>query len=108
MTIVQKIVREPALTLGVITSALSLAVLFGVPISAEQMAGTGVFVGAVFALTRYLTTPSRDVIVQKNANGEVIGGAGIVPPLKGELLEVQVAKTSDVLAAEYSELPHYE
>lgn len=53
--------REPNLILGVVTAALSLAVLFGVNISADQMAGIGILIGSVFALVRYLTTPWQDV-----------------------------------------------
>ena len=89
--IVNKIVREPALTLGVITAGLSLAVLFGVPISADQMAGIGVFVGAVFALTRYLTTPESEVIAQVKPDGQVVAG-GANPSMKGEQVTVHVEK----------------
>lgn len=71
---VSKLVREPALTLGVITAGLSLAVLFGVNISGDQMAGIGIFVGSAFALTRYLTTPSSEVVVQEKANGQTVAG----------------------------------
>lgn len=80
MTFIQKLVREPALTLGVITAGLSLAVLFGVDLSGEQMAGTGVFVGSLFALTRYLTTPSSEVVVQEKLPGEPTAGAASALP----------------------------
>lgn len=81
MTFVQRLVREPALTLGVITAGLSLAVLFGVDITSEQMAGVGVFVGAVFALTRYLTTPASEVVAQLKPGNTVAeaGSAATVP-----------------------------
>lgn len=80
MTFVQKLVREPALTLGVITAGLSLAVLFGVDLSSEQMAGVGIFIGAVFALTRYMTTPSAEVVVQEKPSGEIVAGAAASQP----------------------------
>lgn len=75
MTFVQRLVREPALTIGVITAGLSLAVLFGVDITSEQMAGVGVFIGAVFALTRYLTTPASEVVAQLKP-GKITAEAG--------------------------------
>lgn len=87
MKFLNKLTREPALTLGVITAGLSLAVLFGVDISGDQMAGIGIFVGAVFALTRYLTTPTAEVIAQKRPDDTVVGG-GVIPELKGQLVEV--------------------
>lgn len=93
MSFINKLVREPALTLGVITAGLSLLVLFGVPLSGDQMAGIGVFVGAVFALTRYLTTPTSEVIAQKKPNGEVVGG-GVIPEVKGQLVEVNMGLTN--------------
>ena len=93
MKFVNKVVREPALTLGVITAGLSLAVLFGVDISGDQMAGIGVFVGSVFALTRYLTTPTAEVIAQKKPDGEVVGG-GVIKELKGELVEVGMSPST--------------
>lgn len=75
MKFVQKLVREPALTIGVITAGLSLAVLFGVNVTGEQMAGVGIFVGAVFGLTRYLTTPSAEVVAQLKP-GNITAEAG--------------------------------
>lgn len=70
MTLTQRIVREPALVLGVITAGLSLAVLFGLDISKEQFAGIGTFLGTVFALVRFVTTPAAEVIVQQKPNEE--------------------------------------
>jgi hypothetical protein len=95
--ILARLSREPNLILGVVTAGLSLAVLFGVDLSSEQMAGIGLFIGAVFALVRYLTTPTNEVLAQKKPNGEIVGG-GAVPELKGELVEVGMSKTSDVIA----------
>lgn len=80
MKYVQKLVREPALTLGVVAAGLSLAVLFGVPITKDQMAGIGIFIGSVFALTRYMTTPSAEVLAQEKPNGDVVAGAAADAP----------------------------
>lgn len=91
MNFINKLVREPALTLGVITAGLSLLVLFGVDITRDQMAGIGVFVGAVFALTRYLTTPTAEVIAQAKPNGDVVAG-GANPEIKGEQVTVHVVE----------------
>lgn len=86
---IAKLVREPALTLGVLTAGLSLLVLFGVPLTGDQMAGIGIFVGAVFALTRYLTTPTTEVVAQVKPNGDVVtGGATALPP--GTAVDVDV------------------
>ena len=87
--ILSRLSREPNLILGVITAGLSLAVLFGVAISTEQMAGIGIFIGAVFALVRYLTTPAGEVLASVKPNGDVIAG-GKIPELKGQLVEVTV------------------
>ena len=81
MSFLSKLSREPNLVLGVIVAALSLAVLFGVNITSEQMAGIGVFVGAVFALVRYLTTPSSEVVAQlKPGNTQPVAGPAAQVP----------------------------
>lgn len=95
--ILTRLTREPNLILGVVTTGLALAVLFGVNISTEQMAGIGVFLGALIALIRFLTTPYNEVLAQKKPNGEIVGG-GAVPELKGELVEIGMSKTADVIA----------
>lgn len=64
MTLVQRLSREPNLILGVLVAFLSLLVLFGVDITTEQLAGIGVFVGAVIALIRFITTPASEVAAQ--------------------------------------------
>lgn len=92
MKFINQLVREPALTIGVITAGLSLAVLFGVDISGDQMAGVGVFVGAVFALTRYLTTPTAEVIAQKRPDDTVVAG-GVVKDIQGQMVEVSMGLT---------------
>lgn len=75
MTILQRLAREPNLILGVVTAGLSLAVLFGVDISNEQMAGIGTFIGAVFMAVRFLTTPASEVVAQLKP-GQVQAEAG--------------------------------
>lgn len=80
MTLTQRLVREPALILGVLTAGLSLAVLFGVPLTTDQLAGIGVFVGALVALIRFVTTPASEVVVQEKPSGEVIAGPAAVTP----------------------------
>lgn len=86
---ITKLSREPALVLGVITAGLSLAVLFGVDLSAEQIAGVGVFFGALFALTRYLTTPASEVVAQlpPGSAAPVAGPASDIP--NGTPVEVE-------------------
>lgn len=94
MKFVQKLVREPALVLGVVTTGLSLLVLFGVDLTGDQMAGVGIFLGAVIALTRYLTTPTSEVVVQEKPNGDVVAG-GAIPVLQGKKVEVGVQLLAD-------------
>ena len=75
MTLVQRLSREPNLILGVLVAGLSLLVLFGVNLTADQMAGIGVFVGAVIALIRFITTPAAEVVVQeKPGPGPLVAG----------------------------------
>lgn len=80
MTIWQRIAREPNLILGVLTAGLSLAVLFGVNLTVEQLAGIGTFVGALVALIRFVSTPASEVVAQK-APDQIIPTAG--PALEG-------------------------
>ena len=81
MTLVRKLVREPNLILGVLTAALSLAVLFGVDLTPEQLAGIGVFVGALVALVRFATTPAAEVVAQLKP-GETTPEAGSAAPVQ--------------------------
>lgn len=97
--ILARISREPNLILGVVTAGLSLAVLFGADLTSEQMAGIGLFIGAVFALVRFLTTPANEVLVQvKKPSGEVVAGGAAPPAIRGELVEVGMSTTAEVLA----------
>lgn len=75
MSLVQRLTREPNLILGVVVTGLSLLVLFGVDLTGEQMAGIGVFLGAVIALVRFVTTPASEVVAQQKP-GEDVPTAG--------------------------------
>jgi len=96
-----KITREPALILGVATSGMSLAVLFGLDLSAEQMAGVGVFLGAVIALLRFLTTPAAEVVAQVKPDGTVVAGDASTAQTGSPL---PVTATDAVVATVKSEL----
>lgn len=74
MNALNKLVREPNLILGLVTAGLSLLVLFGADLSTEQMAGIGVFLGAVVTLVRFMVTPSAEVVVQKKPSGVLVAG----------------------------------
>lgn len=103
----QKITREPALIVGVVTSGLGLAALFGLDLTAEQTAQIMVFLGAVMALVRFLTTPASEVLVQVKPDGAVVAGEAAVLPT-GTQLEVygppHPASASQVIAVESVEV----
>lgn len=74
-TLATRLVREPALTIGVVTSGLGLAVLFDVPLTEDQVGGIVLFIGAVMALSRALTTPSAEVVAtQATPDAEPVAG----------------------------------
>lgn len=70
----RRVLREPALLLGVVTSGLALAVLFGVDITRDQLAGITLFLGAVIALLRFILTPTNEVVAQQKPDGTVAAG----------------------------------
>lgn len=80
-----KITREPALIVGVVTSGLGLAVLFGLELTKDQISGVVVFLGALMALVRFLTTPASEVVVQVKPGGEVVAGEAAVVKTGAEL-----------------------
>jgi len=92
---VQKVSREPALLVGVVTSGLGLAVLFGVPLSNEQTGGIVVFLGAVMALVRYIVTPSVDVVAQKKPGERATAGPAAVAPTGTPVTVVPVGPPPD-------------
>lgn len=93
MTLVKRLTREPNLILGVLTAGLSLLVLFGVHLSSEQMAGIGIFVGALVALVRFVTTPASEVVVQQKPSGEVVAGQAASTPT-GTPIAVDIVPSS--------------
>lgn len=64
MTLWQRITREPAAILGVITAGAGLAVLFGLDLSTEQTAGITAFAGVLMVLIRQIVTPASEVAAQ--------------------------------------------
>ena len=69
-----RLVREKALILGVIVAAFGLLVAFGVDLTEAQIGAAVTFVGAVVALLRFAVTPSREVLAQVKPSGEVVAG----------------------------------
>lgn len=80
MSVVRKLVREPALVTGVVTSGLGLAVLFDVPLSEAQVGGIVLFLGAVMALSRAITTPSADVVAVREPASNAAGAHTVAGP----------------------------
>lgn len=83
---IARLVREPALLLGVVTTAFGVAALFGLPVDEQQIAGVVAFVGAVVMLLRYLTVPAAEVVVQQKPDGSVVAGPAAAAPT-GTVLE---------------------
>lgn len=76
MTIWQRIAREPALVTSAVRALLYCAILFGLALSAEQMAAVVLAVEAVLALvTRAVVTPTSEVVADKKP-GQVVPTAG--------------------------------
>lgn len=71
----QRLTREPNLVLGVLTSGLALAVLFGVELTEDQLAAIVLFVGALVALVRFVVTPAGEVAAQLKP-GDAVPVAG--------------------------------
>lgn len=94
MNTLKKLMREPNLVLGVVTAALSLLVLFGVDITTDQMAGIGVFLGALVALVRFVVTPSAEVVVQEKPSGQLVAGEAADEPT-GAPVRASVAQIHD-------------
>lgn len=79
MSIWQRITREPVLIIGVVTGILGVLVLFGVPLTTEQIGGVVTLFGAVTAFLRFATTPTSEVAAQLKP-GETIPQAGPAAP----------------------------
>ncbi len=81
MTIMQRITREPALITSAVRAVLYCAVLFGLSLTVEQIAGVVLSLEAVLALvTRALSVPASEVVAQQSPD-QVIPVAG--PALEG-------------------------
>lgn len=75
MNLWQRITREPAAILGVVTATTGLLILFGVPLTAEQAGGILGFVGALVVLLRFIVTPSAEVAAQRpDPEGPLVAG----------------------------------
>ena len=79
MTLINKLVREPALIVGVLTAVFGLLTAFGIDLSKEQIGAVITVAGAVMALLRFVLTPSSEVAVQVKG-GEVVAGPAAVEP----------------------------
>jgi len=75
--LIAKLVREPALLIGVLASIFGVLVAFDVPLTEKQTGAIIIALGAVMALVRYLTTPSAEVAVQV-VKGEVLAGPAAI------------------------------
>lgn len=81
MTLIQRLVREPVLIIGVLVALFGVLVVFGVSLSEGQIGAIVTFAGAVMALLRFVTTPSNEVVAQKKpaAALPVAGKAAALP-----------------------------
>lgn len=86
MNLLQRIGREPNAITGVITAAINLLVLFSlIHPTLDQLAGINTFLGAVFFFVRWLTTPSAEVVAQRQpgeatkAGPAAESGPGFIP-----------------------------
>lgn len=67
----QKIVRQPALLLGLVAAGLTLAVAFHVHLSQIEQASVLGFLTAGFLLLQQISTPASEVIAQEKP-GEAV------------------------------------
>lgn len=79
MTITQRITREPAALLGLVTSVTGLLILFGAPLTVEQAGGILTFVGALVAALRYLTVPAAEVVAQRRPGARATVAGPAIP-----------------------------
>lgn len=69
-----RLAREPNLITGLVVAGIGLAVAFGVHITDVQTAALLLFLGAVIALIRFLTTPTAEVVAHTDDNGGAVAG----------------------------------
>lgn len=74
---IARLVREPNLILGLVVAFFGVLVAFGVHITDAQTAALLLFLGAVIALIRFLTTPASEVVAQQ-VDGETVAGPASV------------------------------
>lgn len=86
------VTREPALLVGLVSAAIGLALVFGLPLTDEQVGAIMLFLGAVIALLRFILTPTADVVVQQTPDGKVAGPASDVAT--GQPVAVSVSPIS--------------
>lgn len=81
MTILQRIAREPNAIAGVVISAYSVLVAFGIlELTIQQTGALGGLAGALVFALRWLVTPASEVVAQKSPD-QVVPVAG--PALEG-------------------------
>ena len=71
---IARLVREPNLITGLVVAGLGLAVAFGVHITDAQTAALLLFLGALIAVIRFITTPASEVVAQQKGDGPVKAG----------------------------------
>lgn len=86
-----RILREPALLLGLATAFFGLLTLFDVPLSSEQVGGITVFIGALVALLRFVLVPSSEVVAQQKPGEPVQAASYDFGLVKGETVQVNPA-----------------
>jgi hypothetical protein len=75
MTLLQRILRNKPVLLGLVTATTGLLILFHVPITIEQAGGIFVFVGALIGLLQVVVTPAEEVVAQQRpGDAEPVAG----------------------------------
>ncbi len=95
MTVLQRIQREPAKLLALVTALGAVLALLGVPVTPESVAAALALVAALVAVLSYFVTPSSEGLVQAKPDGHdqvkgVAGPAAAQPT--GEPVDVVVRK----------------
>jgi hypothetical protein len=87
VNIIQRIVREPAVLLGLLNALFGLAVIYGVHLSVDQIGAINVAVGAAIAFLRFVLTPSAEVVAQQKP-GEAVKAGPAAPIETGAPVQV--------------------
>lgn len=74
MNIIQRLVREPVLIIGLLTALFGVLVVFGVSLTEGQIGAIVVLAGAIMAVLRFVTTPASEVVVQKKPDEVATAG----------------------------------